>query len=46
MQSKILLMTAAAAAISAGTSLALSQGNQGEPRPDGNAVPSSEALTN
>ena len=46
MQSKILLMTAAAAAISAGTSLALSQGNQGEARPDGNAVPSSEALTN
>ena len=34
MQSKILLMTAAAAAISAGTSLALSQGNQGEARPD------------
>jgi hypothetical protein len=33
MQSKILLVTTAAA-ILAGTSLALSQGNQGEARPD------------
>ena len=34
MQSKILLITTAAAAILAGTSVALSQGNQGEARPD------------
>jgi hypothetical protein len=34
MQSKILLSTTAAAAILAGTSVALSQGNQGEARPD------------
>jgi cytochrome c peroxidase len=34
MQSKILLITTAAAVILAGTNLALSQGNQGEARPD------------
>src|SRR6478735_6731659 len=34
MQSKILLIATAAAAILAGTSVALNQGNQGEARPD------------